>query len=184
MNVLLAEDGQHYLYTHVRDGRVLVIDIGGFTTDFLAVSPGGVVDYSLAKSVPLGIQSVISDFEDSFKSNHLEAVKDTPVLPPDRVRKAIATMFGGLFEFPGNHGHFATLQIGTNVGDLFALKVEKDIQPASILAGDFLICDQVKKPQPGDMAIFALGPEGNDFVLCTIFAGSPANFVKGAKKSR
>jgi hypothetical protein len=98
MNVLLAEDGQHFLYTHVRDGRVLVIDIGGFTTDFLAVSPGGVVDYSLARSVPLGIQSVISDFEDSFKANQLEAVKDTPILPPDRVRKAIAT---GVFEGGG-----------------------------------------------------------------------------------
>jgi hypothetical protein len=66
------------------------------TTDFLAVNPGGAVDYSLAQSVPLGIQTVISDFEKSFRSNNLEAVKDTSVLPPDRVRKAIATgVFNG-----------------------------------------------------------------------------------------
>jgi hypothetical protein len=52
MNVLLTEDGTHYQYAHVGDGRALVIDIGGFTTDFLAVYPGGEVDYSLARSVP------------------------------------------------------------------------------------------------------------------------------------
>lgn len=60
------------------------------TTDFLAVNQGGQVDYALARSVPLGIQSVIRDFEESFRTNNLEVVKDTPVLPPDRVRKAIS----------------------------------------------------------------------------------------------
>lgn len=75
MNVLLAEDGQHYQHAHISDGRSLVIDIGGFTTDFLAVNPGGAVDYSLAQSVPLGIQTVLADFEKSFRANNLEAVK-------------------------------------------------------------------------------------------------------------
>ena len=98
MNVLLTEDGQHYQYGQVGEDRALVIDIGGFTTDFLAVNPGGVVDYSLARSVPIGIQSVISDFEESFRANNLEIVKDTPVLPPGRVRQAIIT---GVFEGGG-----------------------------------------------------------------------------------
>jgi len=66
------------------------------TTDFLAVNPGGEVDYALAQSVPLGIQSVISNFEESFRANNLEIVKDTPVLPPDRVRMAVSTgVFAG-----------------------------------------------------------------------------------------
>ena len=98
MNVLLAEDGQHYQYPQIGDGRSLVVDIGGFTTDFLAVNQGGEVDYALARSVPLGIQSVISDFEESFRANNQETVKDTPVLPPERVRRAIAT---GVFEGGG-----------------------------------------------------------------------------------
>ena len=34
---------------------------------------------------------MLADFEESFRSNNLEAVKDTPVLPPDRVRKALIT---------------------------------------------------------------------------------------------
>ena len=99
MNVLLTEDGQQYQYPQIGDGRSLVVDIGGFTTDFLAVNQGGEVDYALARSVPLGIQSVISDFEESFRANNLEIVKDSSVLPPDRVRKAIAT---GVFEGGGN----------------------------------------------------------------------------------
>jgi hypothetical protein len=98
MNVLLTEDGRHYQHMQVGEGRALVIDIGGFTTDFLAVNPGGVVDYSLARSVPLGIQSVIADFEETFRANNLEAVKDTSVLPPGRVRRAIAT---GVFDGGG-----------------------------------------------------------------------------------
>lgn len=98
MNVILTEDGQHYQNTNINGGRALVIDIGGHTTDWLAVNPGGEIDYSLARSIPLGIQGVLSDFEESFRSNNLEAVKDTAVLPPDRVRKALIT---GVFEGGG-----------------------------------------------------------------------------------
>ncbi len=98
MNVLLTEDGQHYQHANVGEGNSLVIDIGGFTTDWLAVKPGGVVDYGLAKSIPIGIQQVISDFEESFRANQVELVKDIPVLSPARVRKAIAT---GIFEGGG-----------------------------------------------------------------------------------
>jgi len=81
MNVLLTEDGQHYQHANVGEGRSLVIDVGGFTTDFLAVNLGGEVDYSLARSVPLGIQSVIHDIEESFRANNLEFVKDIPGSP-------------------------------------------------------------------------------------------------------
>jgi len=37
-------------------------------------------------------------FETSFRSNNIKAVKDTPVLPPERIRRAIAT---GVFEGAG-----------------------------------------------------------------------------------
>lgn len=102
MNVLLTEDGQHYQYPQIGDGRSLVIDVGGFTTDFLAVNQGGEVDYALARSVPLGIQTVINDFEESFRANNLEIVKNTPILPPERVRYAVSTgvFIGGGREYP------------------------------------------------------------------------------------
>ncbi len=98
MNVILTEDGQHYQHANINGGRALVIDIGCHTTDWLAVNPGGEIDYSLARSIPLGIQSVLTDFEESFRSNNLEVVKDTSVLPPDRIRKALVT---GVFEGGG-----------------------------------------------------------------------------------
>jgi hypothetical protein len=98
MNVLLTEDGQHYLHSDLNGGRSLVIDIGGFTTDWLAVNPGGEVDYTLARSIPMGIQNVLADFEESFRANNLEAVKSTPILPPERLRKAIST---GVYEGGG-----------------------------------------------------------------------------------
>jgi len=102
MNVLLTEDGQHYHHAHIGEGRSLVIDIGGFTTDFLAVNPGGEVDYALARSVPLGIQSVLNDFEANFRANNMDAVKDTSVLPPERIRIAIKTgvFVGGGRKYP------------------------------------------------------------------------------------
>ncbi len=98
MNVLLTEDGQHYQRSDLNSGRSLVIDIGGFTTDYIAVNPGGEVDYSLARSVPIGIQNVVVDFEESFRASNLQAVKDTPALPPERIHMAIVT---GVFEGGG-----------------------------------------------------------------------------------
>jgi len=39
MNVLLAEDGQPYQHSDLNGGRSLVIDIGGFTTDWWQTHP-------------------------------------------------------------------------------------------------------------------------------------------------
>jgi hypothetical protein len=61
MNVILTEDEQHYQHKDINDGRALAIDIGGFTTNYLVVNPGGKVDFSLARCVPIGIQSVIAE---------------------------------------------------------------------------------------------------------------------------
>jgi hypothetical protein len=85
MNVLLTEDWQHYQHSEINGGRSLVIDIGGFTTDWLAVNPGGEVDYSLARSVPLGIQNVLTDFEESFRAHPVVAGS----LPVHRVNPPI-----------------------------------------------------------------------------------------------
>ena len=102
MKALLTEDGQYYQHSDLNDGRSLVIDIGGYTTDWIAVNPGGEVDYSLARSVPIGIQSALSDFETSLRANNLIAVKNSSILPSERVRRAI---FTGYFDGGGRHIH-------------------------------------------------------------------------------
>jgi hypothetical protein len=102
MNVILAEDGQHYKHSDINGGRALVIDVGGRTTDWLAVNPGGDVDYSLDVSTDIGILNVIQDFEKSFRASHRDLIKANPNLPPDRVREAIAhgVFRGGGKEYP------------------------------------------------------------------------------------
>jgi hypothetical protein len=75
-----------------------VIDSDGFTTDWIAVNPGGEVNYSLARSVPLCIQNVVADFETSFHALNHKAFKDTPILPPEHIRRAILI---GVFEGAG-----------------------------------------------------------------------------------
>lgn len=97
-NVILAEDGQHYAHSDINGGRALVIDIGGKTTDWLAVNPGGEVDYSLQESTNAGILDVIANFEKSFRSRYAAELQDTPDLPPARVREAIRT---GVFRARG-----------------------------------------------------------------------------------
>jgi len=62
-----------------------VFDFGGHHR-LSSCQPGGAVDYTLAQSVPLGIHSVIADFEKSFRSNNLEAVKDTQLLPREIIQ--------------------------------------------------------------------------------------------------
>lgn len=44
----------------------------------------------MARSVAIGIQNVVSNFEDSFLVNNLVTVKDPPVLSLERIRRAIA----------------------------------------------------------------------------------------------
>ncbi len=98
MNVMLTPDGKKYQRVDLKAGRVLVIDIGGRSTDWLAMNPGGQVDYSLNESSEIGILDVVRDFERSFRRTNRDFVKAVPVLPPDRVRRAIRT---GVFEGSG-----------------------------------------------------------------------------------
>jgi SOS-response transcriptional repressor LexA len=73
--------------------------------------------------------------------------------------------FGELFDFPTRMGHFATVLLAANPGDLFALFVTDEIQSAAMLPNDFLIFDMGKSPQPGDICI---GPIGDRLFLIRI----------------
>ncbi len=122
MNVLLAEDGHHYARTDLTEGRTLVIDVGGLTTDFLAVNPGGDVDYGLAESIEAGIQQVERDFERSFRAANKEAVKKSTYLPPEQIRAAIrrGVLVGGGQEFPcADEVHEATTLILRRIAEAY-----------------------------------------------------------------
>lgn len=76
--------------------------------------------------------------------------------------------YGELVEFPEKHGHFASVLLGADPEDVFALSATDNIPEASILAGDLLICDRGKQPQPGDIAILPFGKNGRRWILCRI----------------
>lgn len=78
--------------------------------------------------------------------------------------------YGELLEFPEKHGHFSSVLQGAKPEDVFALVLTEAIPEASILAGDLLICDRGKRPQPGDVAILPFGRSGRRFLLCRIYS--------------
>jgi hypothetical protein len=65
--------------------------------------------------------------------------------------------YGELFDFPEEIGHFPTLLLGAEPGEVFALVVMEDIPQASLLSQDLIIFDQGKRPQPGDICIAPIG---------------------------
>jgi hypothetical protein len=75
----------------------LLIDIGGFTTDYLAMYTDGDIDYNLAHYLPVGIQNVVFDFEEKFWINNLEKIKLILLLLLESILRAIATgvFYGG-----------------------------------------------------------------------------------------
>lgn len=75
MNVILAEDGNQYQTTAINGGRALVIDIGGFTTDWLGLLPGGKLDPEIRGSVHKGVIQVNRDFEESFYARHSQQLR-------------------------------------------------------------------------------------------------------------
>jgi len=72
---------------------------------------------------------------------------------------------GELSDFPRELGHFASVFPGIKPEEVFALAVAEDIPQVSILAGDLVIFDLHKKPQPGDICI---GPIGKRLFLLQI----------------
>ena len=78
--------------------------------------------------------------------------------------------YGELFEFPENQGHFATVLMGAEPGNVFALNAWEEIPEASILAGDLLICDYRKRPQPGDIVVLPFDQGANRLFLSRLFS--------------
>jgi hypothetical protein len=91
MNVMLTEDGAHYQRPELKGARVIVIDVGGGTTDFLVVSENGDIDYGLASSEPLGIINALADFERDLRARYRVEVTNADYLVPARVREALRT---------------------------------------------------------------------------------------------
>lgn len=91
MNALLTEDGTAYANPALRGQRILVIDIGGGTTDWIVCDETGQIDYGVAHSEPLGIDDVIGRFSNAFRARYKKLTKSANRLAPERVREALNT---------------------------------------------------------------------------------------------
>lgn len=90
-NVVLADDASHYRYPEVNQGRVLILDIGGLTTDFIGIRPGGHVDYSVEVSEEIGIKQAIRILDRSVRKRYSAEFKMTDVIDEGRLEMALAT---------------------------------------------------------------------------------------------
>ena len=99
----------------------------------------------------------------SERAGSVEVVIDIPIAGKvDR--------YGEVYDFPKKMGHFATLLVGADPEQVFALAIMEDIPQASFLAHDLLICDYGKRPQPGDICIIPFGLKAQRWFLCQMYS--------------
>lgn len=67
------------------------------------------------------------------------------------------TVLGEVVDFPKELGHFVSVFVGATIGEVFALIVTENISQANMVAGDLIVFDTSKKPQPGDICIAPIG---------------------------
>lgn len=87
-NVILANSGDKFARSDVNEGRVLVIDIGGGTTDLQSITDGQVT-YDLTDSIDIGIQQIEADFEESLRARHSKAFRTVRHIDRGMLRQAI-----------------------------------------------------------------------------------------------
>jgi hypothetical protein len=95
----------HYTYTELGKERkknplatqtTLVIDVGGYTTDVIAIDPGGSIDLLSAKSSRSGIIHLVEAFENDLRTNNSTLFQDTGDIDIRRIESAILT---GVYKF-------------------------------------------------------------------------------------
>lgn len=87
----LTKDGIERRRNPLADKTTLVIDVGGHTTDAVAIDPGGMVDISSARSTRTDIISLTQQFERDLRSNNTHLFQDSNDIDPRRLEQAILT---------------------------------------------------------------------------------------------
>jgi hypothetical protein len=95
----------HYVFTEKGEERkrnplanitTLVIDVGGYTADVVAVDPGGSIDLMSPKSTRTGVIQLIEQFEQALRANNSTRFRTTGDIDIRRIESAILT---GKFRF-------------------------------------------------------------------------------------
>lgn len=97
-NFVLTDAGKPVKDNPIKNKTVLVLDIGGYTTDTVAVDPGGQIDITTFYSQVVGAINVMDIFEEGLRANNRTAFQKAGILHPARLRQAFMT---GVFEGGG-----------------------------------------------------------------------------------
>lgn len=114
----LTERGDERRSNPLNDQTTLVIDVGGYTVDVVAVDPGGEIDLMSANSTRTGVINLTNTFENELRSNNPTLFQDTGDLDIRRVENAIMT---GAYKFGKlqiDCAHEATAAINSLVYDV------------------------------------------------------------------
>lgn len=90
-HAVLTKDGRALKNNPYRDSTVLVLDVGGYTCDVIAVDPQGMIDDNSYDSTLTGVISAYDFFERELRSAHKAEFKGVGELAPRRLETAMLT---------------------------------------------------------------------------------------------
>jgi hypothetical protein len=88
-NVYMGPTGLTEARPDIGQGRTLVVDLGGYTCDFLAIAPGGEVDHGVTDSVRVGINDILSQLKQGLYSKYAKRLKSAHDLRRDDLQTAM-----------------------------------------------------------------------------------------------
>lgn len=93
---VFTQEGKERKNNPFADKTVLVLDVGGHTSDVVAVDPGGALDLMSLKSTRTGVIDMTKRFESTLRDNNRHIFQDAGDLDISRVEQAIRT---GVYKF-------------------------------------------------------------------------------------
>jgi hypothetical protein len=88
-NAWLDESGKNSINPMLHEASALVVDMGGGSTDFLGMNPGGQVDYGVTDSVPIGINNVLDALTGALRAAYPAELQTADYLRRDALHHAV-----------------------------------------------------------------------------------------------
>lgn len=91
LNHYMLTDRGNERRTPLKNQTVLVIDVGGLTTDIVPVDPGGKIDVTAMGSTEVGAINLYRQFEEGVRSRYHDQFRNVTVIDRDRLERFLLT---------------------------------------------------------------------------------------------
>lgn len=94
MNVILDETGEAYDDVAIKEGRVLILDVGGRVSSVVPANPDNpdnMIEYGRADSIHYGLLNVLEALNTLLRKRYFNEFARTNVISADRLRHALRT---------------------------------------------------------------------------------------------